>query len=105
MDDFASTLEREACEARSLLNRLADMLAQESAKDLQRHGLQEQNVSQDIEDKQSNIVKSQNLLHQFSLTSGLNFRNVKVFSYEHLFRYSTGICARSRTAFIVSNML
>ena len=46
------------------------MLAQESIKDLQRNGLQEQSVLQDIDDKQSYIVKSQNLLKQFSLTSG-----------------------------------
>jgi hypothetical protein len=67
-------LEREACEARSLLNRLADMLVQESVKDLKRNGLQEQNVSNDVDDKQSNLVKSQNLLKQFSLTSGLFFQ-------------------------------
>jgi len=71
LDDFASVLEREACEARSLLNRLADMLVQESAKDLKRSGLQEQNVSNDTDDKQTNLVKSQNLLKQFSLTSGI----------------------------------
>jgi hypothetical protein len=70
LDDFASMLEREACEARSLLNRLADMLVQESAKDLKRNGLQEQNVSHDSDDQQSNLVKSQNLLKQFGLLSG-----------------------------------
>jgi hypothetical protein len=70
LDDFASMLEREACEARSLLNRLADMLVQESAKDLKRNGLQEQNVSNDIDDRQSDIVKSQNLIKQFGLLSG-----------------------------------
>ncbi|CAF3919323.1 unnamed protein product, partial [Rotaria sp. Silwood1] len=69
LDDFASTLEREACEARSLLNRLADMLAQDAIKDLQRNGLQEPNVSQDNDDKQSSLVKSQNLLKQFGLIS------------------------------------
>ena len=71
LDDFASTLEREACEARSLLNRLADMLVQESAKEIKRIGLQEQNASTDDEEKQSTLVKSQNLLRQFSLTSGM----------------------------------
>ena len=45
------------------------MLAQESIKDLQRNDSQQQSVSQDIDDKQSYIVKSQNLLKQFSLTS------------------------------------
>jgi hypothetical protein len=73
LDDFASMLEREACEARSLLNRLADMLVQESAKDLKRNGLQEQNVSNEVEDRQSNLVKSQNLIKQFGLLSGLYF--------------------------------
>jgi hypothetical protein len=47
------------------------MLVQESAKDLKKSGLQEQNVSNDDDDKQSNLVKSQNLLKQFSLTSGI----------------------------------
>ena len=77
LDDFASTLEREACEARSLLNRLADMLVQESAKDLKRNGLQEQNTSTDDEEKHSTLVKSQNLLKQFSLTSGMPSVNRK----------------------------
>lgn len=72
LDDFASTLEREACEARSLLNRLADMLAQESIKDVQRNALQEQNFIQDDDEKQSNLVKSQNLLKQFGLASGFD---------------------------------
>ncbi len=71
LDDFASTLEREACEARSLLNRLADRLVIESAKELSRNGLQELNVSNDVDEKQSNIVKSQNLIKQFGLLSGL----------------------------------
>ncbi|CAF4555725.1 unnamed protein product [Rotaria sp. Silwood1] len=68
LDDFASTLEREACEARSSLNGniiFADILAQESVKDLQRNGLQEN------DEKQSNLVKSQNLLQQFGLTSDI----------------------------------
>ncbi|CAF1453833.1 unnamed protein product [Adineta steineri] len=56
LDDFASTLEGEACEARSLLNRLANML------------VQEQN---DIDDKQISPVKSQNLLKQFGLISDI----------------------------------
>jgi hypothetical protein len=70
LDDFANSLEREACEARSLLNRLADMLVQESMKDIKRHGLYEQNVSLDSDDKQSSMIRAQNLLRQFSLTSG-----------------------------------
>jgi hypothetical protein len=70
LDDFASILEREACEARSLLNRLADMLVQESAKDLKRNGLHD-NIAQDNDDKQSNLVKSQNLIKQFGLLSGM----------------------------------
>ncbi|CAF4399594.1 unnamed protein product, partial [Adineta steineri] len=68
LDDFASTLEGEACEIRSLLNRLANMLVQESVKDLKRNGLQEQN---DIDDKQISPVKSQNLLKQFGLISDI----------------------------------
>ncbi|CAF1392119.1 unnamed protein product [Adineta steineri] len=56
LDDFASTLEGEACEARSLLNRLVDTL------------VQEQN---DIDDKQISPVKSQNLLKQFGLISDI----------------------------------
>ncbi len=80
LDDFASILEREACEARSLLNRLADMLVQESTKDLKRNGLQEQNVSNDYDDKQSNLVKSQNLIKQFSVTSGFRifYQNLSI---------------------------
>jgi hypothetical protein len=72
LDDFASILEREACEARSLLNRLADMLVQESIKDFKKSGLQEQNVSTTLtdDDKQSALSKCQNLLKQFSLSSG-----------------------------------
>ena len=50
------------------------MLVQESAKDLKISGLQEQNVSIDGDDKQSNLVKSQNLLKQFSLTSGTSIK-------------------------------
>jgi hypothetical protein len=53
------------------------MLVQESAKDLKKSGLQEQNVSNDDDDKQSNLVKSQNLLKQFGLTSGIYFVNKK----------------------------
>ncbi|CAF1223554.1 unnamed protein product [Adineta steineri] len=59
LDDFASTLEREACEARSLLNRLADMLVQESLKDLKRVGLQEQNTTSDTDEKQTSSLKAQ----------------------------------------------
>ncbi|CAF4381376.1 unnamed protein product, partial [Rotaria sordida] len=69
LDDFASTLEREVCEARSLLNNVADMSAQQSVRYLRRNGLQEQNSSQENDEKQSNLVKSQNLLKQFGLTS------------------------------------
>jgi hypothetical protein len=47
------------------------MLVQESAKDLKRNGLQEQNVSHEIDDQQASLVKSQNLLKQFGLSSGL----------------------------------
>lgn len=71
LDDFASVLEREACEARSLLNRLADMLVQESTKDLKRYGLQDQNVSNDIDDKKSVIDKAQKLFIQFNLVSDI----------------------------------
>lgn len=70
LDDFASTLEREACEARSLLNRLADMLVVEAAKDLKRNGLQEQAGSNEADDRESVVVKSQNLIKQFNLLSG-----------------------------------
>ena len=70
LDDFASMLEREAREARSLLNRLADILVQEAAKEMKRSGIQEQLLSNDDDEKQSTLVKSQNLLKQFSLTSG-----------------------------------
>ncbi|CAF4384716.1 unnamed protein product, partial [Rotaria sordida] len=69
LDDFASTLEREVCEAQSLLNNVADMFAQQSVRYLRRDGLQEQNSSQENDEKQSNLVKSQNLLKQFGLTS------------------------------------
>lgn len=69
LDDFASTLEREACEARSLLNRLADMLVQESVKDLRRGGSQDASTQMDDEEKQSMLIKCQNLLKQFSLSS------------------------------------
>ena len=72
LDDFASMLEREAREARSLLNRLADILVQEAAKDMKRSGIQEQVLSNDDDEKQSTLVKSQNLLKQFSLPSGWN---------------------------------
>lgn len=71
LDDFASTLEREACEARSLLNRLADVLVQDAAKDLKRHGLQEQGTGGDIDDREAIVVKSQNLIKQFNLLSGM----------------------------------
>jgi len=47
------------------------MLVQESAKDLKRHGLQEQNFSHESDDQQASHVKSQNLLKQFGLSSGL----------------------------------
>lgn len=105
LDDFASILEREACEARSLLNRLADMLVQESAKDLKRYGLQEQNVSNDIDDKESNLVKSQNLLKQFGLLSGLIFCQIKkIESIHFFFRDSSNICSSSRTSFNITNM-
>lgn len=70
LDDFATTLEREACEARSLLNRLADMLVQDAAKDLKRHGLQEQGSGSDIDDREAIMVKSQNLIKQINLLSG-----------------------------------
>ena len=71
LDDFASTLERDACEGRALLNhRLADMLAQESMKDLQRGGSQDPAATVDEEEKQSMLIKCQNLLKQFSLSSG-----------------------------------
>lgn len=72
LDDFASVLEREACEARSLLNRLADMLVQESSKDLRKNGLQDQINLNDSDEKQSNLVKSQNLIKQYGLTSGFS---------------------------------
>lgn len=70
MDDFASTLEREACEARSLLNRLADMLVSESQKDLKRNGLAEHATANDSEEVQTNLMKSQNLVQQFGFASG-----------------------------------
>ena len=70
LDDFASMLEREACEARSLLNRLADMIAQELIKNLKRNGLQEQMMNSDTDEQQTNLVKSQNLIKQFGLPSG-----------------------------------
>jgi hypothetical protein len=61
------------------------MLVQESAKDLKRSGLQEQNVSLDNEDKQSTLVKSQNLLKQFSLTSGISSKRKRKRDIEILF--------------------
>ena len=85
LDDFASTLEREACEARSLLNRLADMLVQESVKDLRRGGSQDASTQMDDEEKQSMLIKCQNLLKQFSLSSGsklfLFFSSFSSFSF------------------------
>ncbi|UJR15173.1 hypothetical protein I4U23_002134 [Adineta vaga] len=71
LDDFASSLEREACEARSLLNRLADMLVIESQKDLKRNGIQEHGSSHENDENQTNLMKSQNLLKQFRLTSDI----------------------------------
>ena len=109
LDDFASTLEREACEARSLLNRLADMLVLEAAKDLKRNGLQDQIRSSETDDREAVVVKSQNLIKQFNLLSGEheekkrpNFR--REFSFLNC-RHSTGACSSTRTTFNISNLL
>ena len=47
------------------------MLVQESAKDLKRNGLQEQMASIETDDREAILVKSQNLVKQFNLLSGL----------------------------------
>ncbi|CAF1486217.1 unnamed protein product [Didymodactylos carnosus] len=76
LNDFSNTLEREACEARSLLNRLADMLAQETIKEQKRTGLPQQISFYTEEEEQRTMIENQNLLKQFSVTSEL--RNVYV---------------------------
>ena len=71
LDDFASTLEREACEGRALLNHsLADILAQESMRDRRRGDWQDTAATVDEEENQSLLIKSEYLLKQFSLSSG-----------------------------------
>lgn len=103
LDDFATTLEREACEARSLLNRLADMLVQDAAKDLKRHGLQEQGSGSDIDDREAIMVKSQNLIKQINLLSGT--KDDQRLDENFFFRHSTGFRSSSRTSFNISYLL
>ena len=97
-------LEREACEARSLLNRLAEMLTQEPIKDLQ-----QQNDSHHNDFQQSDLVKAQNLIKQFGLTSGLLFdlitkENKKNRLIFNMLRYSSNICSSTRTSFNFTRM-
>jgi len=69
LDDFASTLEREACEARSLLNRIADMIVQDLVKKSKHKEFPYDQFASDTDEQQTNLVKAQNLIKQFGLAS------------------------------------
>lgn len=100
LDDFASTLEPEACEARSLLNRLADIIVQEAVKDIRKPSSQEEISTSEAEEKQSELMKCQNLLKQFALNSGIerivdvlffySILNVQIFG-QFLFKFKNVI--------------